>query len=242
MSRRRPGSRREGREVRRPRRRRRSRRSREALRRAGSRRDPPSSTSPRATKSANILLDVVARTAESVFMPLCVGGGVRSLQDIRDLLNAGRRQGLDHDRGDQESGSRRRGRGQDRQRQPWSWRSTRSRSPSKARRRTGKSSPTAVVTRPGSTRSSGRPRWPSAGPGEILLTSMDRDGTKSGYDLAMLRAVADRISIPVIASWRRREPPRTSRRRSRRRARRAVTARPPSRPRSSTSRRRRSAR
>ena len=37
----------------------------------------------------NILLDVVARTAESVFMPLCVGGGVRSLQDIRDLLNAG---------------------------------------------------------------------------------------------------------------------------------------------------------
>jgi len=39
-----------------------------------------------------------------------------------------------------------------------------------------------------------------AGAGEILLTSMDRDGTKSGYDLAMLRAVADRISIPVIAS------------------------------------------
>ncbi|MGB5682476.1 MAG: HisA/HisF-related TIM barrel protein, partial [Polyangiales bacterium] len=36
-----------------------------------------------------ILLDVVARTAESIFMPLCVGGGVRSLQDIRDLLNAG---------------------------------------------------------------------------------------------------------------------------------------------------------
>jgi len=39
-----------------------------------------------------------------------------------------------------------------------------------------------------------------AGAGEILLTSMDRDGTKSGYDLAMLRAVADRVSIPVIAS------------------------------------------
>jgi cyclase len=38
------------------------------------------------------------------------------------------------------------------------------------------------------------------GAGEILLTSMDRDGTKSGYDLSMLRAVADRISIPVIAS------------------------------------------
>jgi cyclase len=39
-----------------------------------------------------------------------------------------------------------------------------------------------------------------AGAGEILLTSMDRDGTKSGYDLVMLRTVADRISIPVIAS------------------------------------------
>jgi len=43
-------------------------------------------------------------------------------------------------------------------------------------------------------------RVAEAGAGEILLTSMDRDGTKSGYDLAMLRAVADRITIPVIAS------------------------------------------
>ncbi len=43
-------------------------------------------------------------------------------------------------------------------------------------------------------------RMAEAGAGEILLTSMDRDGTRSGYDLALLRAVADRVSIPVIAS------------------------------------------
>ncbi|MGH7337115.1 MAG: HisA/HisF-related TIM barrel protein, partial [Myxococcota bacterium] len=43
-------------------------------------------------------------------------------------------------------------------------------------------------------------RMADAGAGEILLTSMDRDGTKRGYDLALLRAVADRVAIPVIAS------------------------------------------
>ena len=45
-----------------------------------------------------------------------------------------------------------------------------------------------------------------AGAGEILLTSMDRDGTKSGYDLELVRATADAVPIPVIASGRRRQP------------------------------------
>ncbi|HPG27231.1 MAG TPA: imidazole glycerol phosphate synthase subunit HisF, partial [Myxococcota bacterium] len=146
-----------------------------------------------------ILLDVVARTAESVFMPLCVGGGVRSLQDIRDLLNAGA--------------------------DKVSIMTAAINNPDlvdEAAAKIGSANLVVAidakqVSEPGET-----PRWEvfthggrkatgidavewaarvaEAGAGEILLTSMDRDGTKSGYDLAMLRAVADRITIPVIAS------------------------------------------
>ena len=61
--------------------------------------------------------------------------------------------------------------------------------PTARRPRHGRSAPTAAAGPPASTRSSGRGAWPMPGAGEILLTSMDRDGTKSGYDLAMLRAV-----------------------------------------------------
>ena len=46
----------------------------------------------------------------------------------------------------------------------------------------------------------GHARWRERGAGEILLTSMDRDGTKSGFDLALTRAVSDAVSVPVIAS------------------------------------------
>ena len=46
----------------------------------------------------------------------------------------------------------------------------------------------------------GAPRWPRCGAGEILLTSMDRDGTRVGFDLALTRAVADAVAVPVIAS------------------------------------------
>jgi len=127
-----------------------------------------------------ILLDVVARTAECVFMPLTVGGGVRSLQDVRDLLNAGADK---------------------------------------------VSIMTAAVTHPdlvgetavmiGSANlvvaidARQAPRgsemaWEVCTHGGRRATgldaSMDRDGTRSGYDLALLRAVADRIAIPVIAS------------------------------------------
>ena len=144
-----------------------------------------------------ILLDVVSRTAESVFMPLTVGGGVRSLGDVRDLLNAG---------ADKVSimtaavenpdligeaavkiGSANLVLAID------------------ARRREGARDAWEVCTH-GGRRPTGLDavawavRMAAAGAGEILLTSMDRDGTKSGYDLALLRAVADAVPVPVIAS------------------------------------------
>jgi cyclase len=144
----------------------------------------------------DILLDVVSRTAESVFMPLTVGGGVRSVQDVRDLLNAGadkvsimtaavRDPDLVAEAAAKigsanlvlaiDARSRRDGEG---------WEVC----THGGRRATGLDAVDWAV------------RMAEAGAGEILLTSMDRDGTKSGYDLAMLRAVADRVSIPVIAS------------------------------------------
>jgi cyclase len=143
-----------------------------------------------------ILLDVVARTAETVFMPLTVGGGVRSLQDVRDLLNAG---------ADKVSimtaavenpdlvgeaavkiGSANLVLAID------------------ARRR--EEGPGWEVCTHGGRRPTGidavgwAARMAEAGAGEILLTSMDRDGTKAGYDLELLRAVCDVVCVPVIAS------------------------------------------
>jgi len=160
-----------------------------------------------------ILLDVVARTAETVFMPLCVGGGVRSLQDIRDLLNAGADKvsimtaavhhpelveeaalkigsanlvvAIDARRIDDREDYRARAAG-----------------------REGENDPDALfeVYTHGGRRPTGidavawAARMARAGAGEILLTSMDKDGTKSGYDLTMVRGVADAVPIPVISS------------------------------------------
>jgi cyclase len=146
-----------------------------------------------------ILLDVVARTAESIFMPLTVGGGVRSLQDIRDLLNAGADKvsimtAAIHDPDLVNAAAEKIGSANlvlaiDAKRvsedgEPGRW---------------------EVFTH-GGRQATGidavdwAARMAEAGAGEILLTSMDRDGTKSGYDLEMLRAVADRVPVPVIAS------------------------------------------
>jgi len=63
----------------------------------------------------------------------------------------------------------------------------------------GKSTPTAGARRPASTRSNGPRAW-SARAGELLVTSMDRDGTRDGFDLALTAAIADAVSVPVIAS------------------------------------------
>lgn len=170
------------------------------------------------------LFDIVSRTAETVFMPLTVGGGVRSLQDVRDLLNAGADKVSimtaaveDPDLVAEAAAkigsanlvvaidSRRRAggalvaeRGHSGADDGRAYQQARSLA-------AGGDSPWEVATHGGRRRTGidsvvWAERMAEAGAGEILLTSMDRDGTKGGYDLAQLRAVADAISIPVIAS------------------------------------------
>jgi cyclase len=173
-----------------------------------------------------IIFDVVARTAESVFMPLCVGGGVRTLQDIRDLLNAGADKvsimtaavsnpelveeaalmigtanlvvAIDARRIDDTQGFAARA-------------ADRLRVDGAAQLGGGESAPPGApavfeVYTHGGRRPTGidavqwARRMAAAGAGEILLTSMDRDGTKIGYDIELVRSVADAVAIPVIAS------------------------------------------
>jgi len=141
------------------------------------------------------LLDVVTRTAEACFMPLTVGGGVRTVDDIRQLLLAGADKAsintaavFDRDfvrRAAEKFGSQCVVVAID----------AKAVAPGKWEIFThGGRKPTGIdaiafareVT--------------SLGAGEILLTSMDRDGVKTGYDLALTRAVADAVTIPVIAS------------------------------------------
>jgi len=157
-------------------------------------------------ENRDIILDVVRRTAEACFMPLTVGGGVRTLQDVRDLLNAG---------ADKVSimtaavenpdlvgeaavkiGSANLVLAIDARRATF---------PRSEAQPSGEIMHWEVCTH-GGRRPTGidavdwARRMAAAGAGEILLTSMDQDGTRSGYDLAMVRAVADAVSIPVIAS------------------------------------------
>ncbi len=146
----------------------------------------------------DIILDVVRRTAEVVFMPLTVGGGVRTLEDIRRLLNAGA--------------------------DKVSINSAACRNPDfvyQASRRFG-SQCIVVNIDPKRVTKDGREFWEvhinggrvgtgleavawakeveRLGAGEIVLTSMDADGTQKGYDLEITKAVADAVTIPVVAS------------------------------------------
>jgi cyclase len=142
-----------------------------------------------------ILLDVVRRTAEACFMPLTVGGGVRAVEDIRTLLLAG----ADKVSINTAAVERR----------------------AIVREAAEKFGSQLVVVAIDARRSAvgsfevfthgGRKATGldavayarevvALGAGEILLTSMDRDGTKEGYDLELTRAVADAVSVPVIAS------------------------------------------
>jgi cyclase len=189
-----------------------------------------------------ILLDVVSRTAESVFMPLTVGGGVRSLDDIRDLLNAGadkvsimtaavHNPGLVADAAakigsanlvvaidakrvlsdsEAEKATSASGAAEPRSAQrAGGERSSDQNADRVVARHRAKPSRRSIgweVYTHGGRRGTGidAVRWAvqmaEAGAGEILLTSMDRDGTKSGYDLEFVRTVADSVPIPVIAS------------------------------------------
>lgn len=141
------------------------------------------------------ILDVVARTAEVVFLPLTVGGGVRSVEDARALLLAGAdkvavnsaavaRPELVGEIADRFGAQCVVGAVDARQTQPGKWEIY----THGGRRPTGIDAVEHAV------------RLASLGAGEILLTSMDRDGTRGGYDLALTRAVADAVPVPVIAS------------------------------------------
>jgi cyclase len=140
------------------------------------------------------MLDVVERTAEAIYMPLTVGGGVGSLEDVRTLLRAGA------DKVSLNTAAIAR---------PGLIREAAERFGSQCivvaidakRGRAGHE----VFTH-GGRRPTGRDAvaWAreaaDLGAGEILLTSMDRDGTRDGYDLALTAAVADAVPVPVIAS------------------------------------------
>lgn len=146
-----------------------------------------------------IILDIVERTASTVAVPLTVGGGVRELTDVQALLHAGA--------------------------DKVSINSAAVNDPELVRRASERYGSQAIVVAIDAKRVSGdgeAPRWEvfthggrkntgldaiewarrvaALGAGEILLTSMDRDGTQGGYDLSLTRAVADAVSIPVVAS------------------------------------------
>ncbi|API59082.1 imidazole glycerol phosphate synthase subunit HisF [Tardibacter chloracetimidivorans] len=141
------------------------------------------------------ILDVVTRTASVCFMPLTVGGGVRSVEDARALLLAGAdkvavnsaavaRPELVGEMARQFGDQCVVGAVDARAATPGRWEVF----THGGRRPTGIDAVEHAV------------RLASLGAGEILLTSMDRDGTRDGYDLALTRAIADRVTVPVIAS------------------------------------------
>ena len=148
-----------------------------------------------------IFLDVVCRTAEQVFMPLTVGGGIRTLDDIRDLLRAG---------ADKVSINTAAVSNPEFVRQAAERFGTQCIVVAIDAKRTGidakQSGSGWEVYTHGGRRPTGQDavawarRMASFGAGEILLTSMDQDGTKAGYDLALTAAVSEAVEIPVIAS------------------------------------------
>ncbi len=146
------------------------------------------------------ILDVVVRTAEQVFMPLTVGGGIRTLEDIRRLLEAGA------DKVSVNTAA---------VEQPEFVKAAANRFGSQcivvaidAKRAAicdGDNQEWEVYTH-GGRKTTGLDAVPWArrmmeyGAGEILLTSMDQDGTKDGYDLALTSTISEAVTIPVIAS------------------------------------------
>src|SRR5687767_1328883 len=142
----------------------------------------------------DILLHVIEAVASKVFIPLTVGGGVRKVEDVRRLLNAGA--------------------------DKVSINTSAVQNPDLVREASGivgcqcivvaidakKKGDSWEVFTHGGRKPTGldaiewAQRMEKAGAGEILLTSMDRDGTKAGFDLALTRAVSDAVQVPVVAS------------------------------------------
>ncbi|MBO8137183.1 MAG: imidazole glycerol phosphate synthase subunit HisF [Desulfotomaculum sp.] len=143
----------------------------------------------------NIMLDVVRRTAEEVFIPFTVGGGIRTVEDMREMLKAG---------ADKVAVN-----------------TAAIKNPQVIKEGAAKFGSQCIVVAVDA-RKVGDKKWEiythggrrptgidavewakkaeELGAGEILLTSMDRDGTKEGFDLELTRAVAEAVNIPVIAS------------------------------------------
>lgn len=143
-------------------------------------------------------LHTVERMASQVFIPLTVGGGVRTVQDIRNLLNAGADKVSINTAAVFNLTSSARPRTVLARSASWSP-STPRRSLRRASRAAGKSSPTAAANT-GLDAVEWAKKMEALGAGEILLTSMDQDGVKSGYDLGVTRAISEALCIPVIAS------------------------------------------
>ncbi|HKW38575.1 MAG TPA: imidazole glycerol phosphate synthase subunit HisF [Burkholderiales bacterium] len=142
----------------------------------------------------DLILPIVERVAARVFIPLTVGGGVRKVDDVRRLLNAGA--------------------------DKVSINTAAVQSPQLVADAAGRYGSQCIVVAIDAKRAGARwevfthggrrgtgldavdwaRRMQELGAGEILLTSMDRDGTREGFDLALTRAVADAVSVPVIAS------------------------------------------
>ena len=144
----------------------------------------------------NTMVDVVERTASECFMPLTVGGGLRTVENIRDMLNAGA--------------------------DKVSLNTAAVTNPELVHQASSKFGNQCIVVAIDAKRVPGENRWEvfthggrkptgldtvqwaqkvvSLGAGEILLTSMDADGTQAGYDNELNRAVSDAIEVPVIAS------------------------------------------
>ena len=153
-----------------------------------------------APEGRRTLLDVVERTARRAFIPLTVGGGVRTVRDMRDVLRAGA--------------------------DKVSLNTAAAADPDLVARCARRFGRQAVVVAIDARRLPGHPasapawevlvrggrdttgldavawavRAAELGAGELLVTSIDRDGTQSGYDTALLRAITDRVAVPVIAS------------------------------------------
>jgi len=145
------------------------------------------------------LLDVVRRTAEVCFMPLTVGGGVRTLEDIRALLLAGA------DKVSINSAAVARPEFVREAAEKFGSQCIVAAIDAKQGAHSHNNPPYEIFTH-GGRRATGIDAVAHArkmvdyGAGEILLTSMDRDGTKAGYDLPLTRAISDAVSVPVIAS------------------------------------------
>jgi len=142
----------------------------------------------------DILIDIVRQTAEQIFIPLTVGGGIRSIEDIRKLLKAGA--------------------------DKVSINTAAVKDPNFVQRASKRFGSQCIVIAIDAKRRGGgwevythggkvptgidaiqwAKRMEELGAGEILLTSMDRDGTKDGYDLELTRTISETVGIPVIAS------------------------------------------